>query len=401
MRQRILLAVALVALAGAAAAQTPFSLTNLGQDITTSDVRDTGRGGWGVADIDTLTPGFANPAAVADTRLALFLFSGMGLSASSEGDDGERKTFRTILPEVRLALPLRDGRLAIHAGFHVRRSLQYRTLRDATWESAGETVTGQERFVREGTLYEIPVGLSWRLRPRVAVSASVNLVRGSVDEELAQFYQEGQSGPRYFSTIRSQTDELSGTSATFGLLVGPLGPLSLGAVYTTAHDLEMKREVDLQGVGGGGSAQYTLSMPEQIRAGMRLKLGGPWRFGCDGELARYSELAGYAPWQRDARDEWLVAAGFEKALTRSARGGRTSPPLRIGVSWRRWAYEVGGEPVDERTVSVGTGFPFQGKLGMIDLALSYSLIGDRDQNGYRSEVWRLGVSVIGLEKLLF
>ena len=65
---------------------------------------------------------------------------------------------------------------------------------------------------------------------------------------------------------------------------------------------------------------------------------------------------------------------------------------------RTWAYKVGGAPVDETTFSAGTGFPFHGDLGQLDVALSYSMVGDLEDNGMQSRIVRLTISVTGLER---
>jgi hypothetical protein len=98
------------------------------------------------------------------------------------------------------------------------------------------------------------------------------------------------------------------------------------------------------------------------------------------------------------RDERTVSFGIERALGRDRRSSWGNRPVRLGVTARRWAYELGGAPLDEWIYSAGTGFEFQGGRGQLDLALSYGTIGDRSQNGYATEYWRLTVSVSGFER---
>ena len=50
------------------------------------------------------------------------------------------------------------------------------------------------------------------------------------------------------------------------------------------------------------------------------------------------------------------------------------------------------------TFSAGTGFPFGQKMGSLDLGVSYSMIGSLADNGLESRIWRLTVSVTGLER---
>jgi hypothetical protein len=97
-------------------------------------------------------------------------------------------------------------------------------------------------------------------------------------------------------------------------------------------------------------------------------------------------------------DEIVVAGGIERILARERRGGFSNVPLRLGATYRQWAYRVGGEPVEEWTYSAGTGFSLQGGKGQLDLALSYGTIGEVAKNGLESDYWRVTVSVTGLER---
>ena len=396
-----LLAFALVVmLTGVAAAQTPFSLYAFGQNVDAGTARDLGRGGWGMAAADTLTPGTLNPAAAADLRYASLIFSGWAERADNAGPDGQRLTRRVVVPDVRLALPLKSGRLALHTGYNVKRSMEWESRQAITIDHFGETVSGFERYKRTGSLWQVPIGLSWRPAEALAVAGSVNLVRGSITDQIDQLFVDPLDN-YYLPNTRTQKDELSGTSFTAAVLLDGPGRLSLGASLTTAYDLRMARETSLGGVAARSYETFDAAMPAEYRAGMMLDLGRHWRVGADGQLARYSELTGRPDWEPVLQDEWTLAAGIERELERTQFGRRYRAPLRAGFQWRRWAHTVNGSPVDERTVSVGTGVPFRNRLGAIDLSLSYSWIGDQAENGYRSNVWRLGVSLTGLEPLVF
>jgi hypothetical protein len=389
-----------LALASAASAQTPFSLFALGQNVDAGTARDTGRGGWGMAAADTLTPGTLNPAAAADLRYASLVFSGSGERVDSAGPDGGRLTRRVIVPDVRLAVPLKSGRLALHTGYNVKRSMEWESRQVITMDHFGETVTGFERYKRSGSLWQVPIGLSWRTGEALAVAASVNLVRGSITDQIDQLFVDPLDN-YYLPNTRTQKDELSGTSWTVAMLLDGPGPISLGASFTSAYDLKMARETSLGGVAARSYETFDAAMPEEYRAGVMFDLGRHWRIGADGQLARYGALTGRADWEPVLEDEWTFGAGIERELERTQFGRRYRAPVRAGFQWRRWAHAVGGSPVDERTVSVGTGLPFRNRLGVIDLSLSYSWIGDQAENGYRSNVWRLGVSLTGLEPLVF
>ena len=88
--------------------------------------------------------------------------------------------------------------------------------------------------------------------------------------------------------------------------------------------------------------------------------------------------------RRHAEDEYAWTAGLERIQARERRGGADNLPLRLSVGFHRWSYGIGGQPVDEWTYAAGTGFPFRGDLGQLDVALSYGRIGVVDLNDTRA-----------------
>lgn len=397
MRRLALLALLLAA--AEAGAQSPFALVGPGQDVSVGSARIAGRGGWGMAEGDTLSPSFLNPAALADLHHLAVMFSGYGETSVSEGNGTDRRSNRTIVPEIRIAVPLRDGKLALHSGFSVRRSTQYRTERATIWTWEGVEYSGFERTIREGTLFHVPLGLGWRATPWLALGAGVDWVRGPVREELAQVVIDVDGS--FLPNSLIEEDVFDGVTATFSGLLEPAGPLSFGLSYSLAHDADREHTVTLGGVAGRLTADGTVRMPEEARAGFQLDLGSSWHFGGDAKLARWSQFSGIAEWEAIARDEWTFAAGIERKLGFQPQSRGYIAPVRAGYSWRRWAYEVGGAPVDEHTWSVGTGFPLSNRMGTIDLGLSYFVLGDRSENGWSTSGWRLALSVTGLERLVF
>lgn len=381
-------------LASMAQAQTPFSLRGLGQNVEDGTARDRGRG-WGLADRDTLSPGSINPAAVADLRFIQLLFNYTGERTLDDGPAHDRITWRTRLPNVRLALPLRSGRLAMHAGINVKRSVHYESFTVGEVERFGQVYSFEETYTRSGNLFEVPIGLAWRPLSDLALAASINLVRGPVEDRIVQTYGGGPLANDY-------TDRLvfEGQSVTLAGL-WTAGPLSLGAVVTPGHDLVVDRTVSMAAVAGRAIMDDQVAMPACYRAGVAFELGRGWRLGADGSYAAVGDVGDGSVWGPGLRDERSLGVGLERRLLRSDRGRDYRVPLRLGFVTRRWGHEVGGAPVDERVLSVGTGVPFRNWLGTIDVSLSYAWIGNQADNGLQSQVLRLGVSISGLERLVF
>jgi hypothetical protein len=398
----IVVVVALAFLAAQPAwAQQPYAMSAMGQNVEIGTARDTGRGGWGMAASDTLTPGTLNQAALGDLRFLGLVFSGFGMTTDSETADETRTTSRTVVPNIRLAVPLRSGQLTLHGGFLVKRSMEWEVRTDIAMEQFGNAVTGTERYRRTGSLWQVPVGLAWRLRPGLSVGASYNWVGGSIEDQISQVFGDPRSSPYYLANVRGQLDNLKGQCITASVLLDALRFLQLGASYTNPYELTAEREVSLADVAYRRRSTLDYEMPAEYRAGVMVRLPGHWRLGADGYFSPFSEFTGREDWEAIMVDEWTVSAGIERIYVRAQRGGGYQVPVRAGYQYHQWAHTVGGSEVREHTVSVGTGFPFRNRLGMIDLALSYSWAGDLQRNGYRTETWRLGLSIVGLERLIF
>lgn len=400
-RRRSLAAVvclaAVAALSADAAAQSPFAMQALGQNLQYGSARDVGRGGWGIADGDTLSPGATNPAALSDLRFLALYLDGYSESTGSRGAGSERVTRRAFLPEVRLAVPLRSGKLAVYSGLSVQRSMRYETVDGWQLEQGDETIFGVERYFRDGTLFTVPFGLAWRAADGLALAGSVNLVRGTINDAASLVFLN----PGYLSSVREQSDELKGTSVTVAVLWDRWDRVKLGARMTTGHDLDMDRTVTLAGVAERARDRFTGAMPPQYRAGLTVRLPRGWTFGADGQYAGYSDFTGRPDWEPRLRDEWTVSTGFERPLEFRTLGRGYRIPWRFGYQWRLWAHTVGGASVQEQMVSIGTGFPFRNRLGTLDVSLSYVWTGSEQENGYRTRSLRLGLSIIGLERLVF
>ncbi|HPF71045.1 MAG TPA: hypothetical protein PLQ13_10265 [Candidatus Krumholzibacteria bacterium] len=390
LRPGLVLAVSLLPVL--AAAQTPFAQQNLGQRVNADDARMVARG-FGLTESDSLHPGFKNVASLSSLRHVAVKFTGFGESADHEDATGTRHTSTTYSPDVRVALPVAKGRLAVTAGFSIFRSSSFQTRIDTTWNAFGEVIEGGHRFEREGSLFTVPLGVAWEPIGGLALGGSYNLVHGAITDLVWDEFDT----PLYQWNALSRENRFSGTSVTASVLLKPGRRLRLAASYTPAYDIDVENEQYLQGVVERSTSTWRLSMPAEYQAGAEMRLFGRWRVGGDVMLAESSKLEGNAEWSAAARDEFAWSAGLERVQAHERRAGLGNLPLRVGAAYRRWSYDVGGAPVDEWTYSAGTGFPFRSNLGQLDVALSWSRIGDLQTNGRESTLWRLTVSVTGLE----
>jgi hypothetical protein len=366
-----------------------------------------GRGGWGMAVVDSMHPGFKNAASLAGLRHVALSFTGYGEQSYNKDENGERRTSRTMSPDVRVGIPIVKERFAVTAGFQVYRATRYTTVADTNWGDIwndGVDVAGYTQFRRDGNRFRVPLGAAWKPVRRMALSASLNLENGSVSEELTNFYDEPNFGPRrlfepvYLTDIKDTQDTYKGTSTTFGIILDPFSGLQLGASWTPAYDITVSRKVIHFGVGESYENEVALEMPNEYMAGFQLGLGNRWRIGGDARLMEYGKYVGEAEWAQTLEDEYGFSAGLERGRGQIRRGGMANLPFRIGYQRQFWGYSVEGEQIMEEAISLGTGFAFRGNLGQFDLSLSYGKIGDMDKNKMESEYWRFTMSIIGLER---
>ncbi len=387
-----------LAMGTAAQAQTPMALRNWGQNITTSDARVAGRGGWGMAQTDSLSPSFQNTASLVATPLVTILLTAYGEHVTSEGSDELRGTYHAFVPNVRAMLPVIKRRLALAAGFAIRRSMVYETrtaFLDTVW---GDVVEGYEQFFRKGNLFEVPLSASAKVLPGLSVGADLILHRGSITGTTNYTYLgAGGLDPRYLSSNQEAESKLNGESWRFSLLWSSLDWLRIGASYELPYDLEIDNSVAIAGVSGRSHSQFETHMPEEWLVGGQLRLGRRWWLGGEYQFAAFSKFTGVPDWESDMEDEWTASVGFERTMDRLRKGGWSNLPIRFGVATRRWAYRIDGETIDEMSASVGTGFALARGLGQLDLAFTYGKIGKLDEISVASEYWRFTIALLGLE----
>jgi hypothetical protein len=376
-----------------ASAQTPMAGSNIGQRIVPDDARMVARGGWGMAVSDTTHPGFKNLASLAYLRHVVLKYTGYGELTDSESPNGTRTTSGVYSPGIQFALPVIKSRLGMTAGFSMNGSTRWDAQRDSTWTLADTSVVGGIALSREGTRFKVPLGVAWRPYERLAIAGAINLESGSSLENYNEAFASSGIDPN----LKETKDLYQGTSYTLGLQWQPLARLSLGASWTPAYTLEVDRQVKVQGVTARYQTSWDLSLPAEYMAGFQLRLTERWQVGADAQFMPFSEFSGNDAWAEEMYDEYTFGFGLERMKANERRAGMKNLPLRLGANLHRWAYGLGGEPIEELTFSIGTGFGFARDLGQLDVSLSYGMIGDLGQNGVRSNVYRLGVSVTGLE----
>jgi len=175
---------------GSAHAQSPMAGRNIGQRISPDDARMTGRGGWGMAIADTTHPGFKNTASLSYLRHVVLKYSGYGELADSETVNGTRRTSGVYSPGLQVAVPVIKSRVGLTFGFSMVGSTRWRSAQvDTSFEMDGSQIDGAVGVSREGTRFNVPLGLAWRVVGGLSISGGINLESGSIREEVVEEFE--------------------------------------------------------------------------------------------------------------------------------------------------------------------------------------------------------------------
>lgn len=372
-----------------ARAESIFGQSYYGQPSYLTDARAEGRGGVGLAYRDSINANVGTPTQLPDLRhLAISLSVAWGRTNSQDAF-GEIERWKILNPTLRVGGRARYG-FGWGAGFEARRSTQWKIVRDAA-ASPDPSDPVPETLEREGTLFDFPFEIAWKLSRHVRVGGGIILVRGTVRQRYGADVGGAGTSP---ADVRE--DIFRGEAAKFALSLYDLGPLSLAGVYVPAHSANV--QVNQRGISPQSQFEEERRdiLPPRLSLGSRLDLPRRWSLGVDYRWEGWSDYRGRQSYQGLLQDEWSLHGGLE--LEAEGSGSRYQMPLRVGGWYRKWNYSLQGEQIREWGVSLGTAITLAGPFSRADLALQYGRIGAMDKNGAEEEFIRLVFSITGGEK---
>lgn len=370
------------------AQESYLSLQFLGLSEETAGGRARGLGIQGVALDDVRTSLALNPAALGG--LGQMTFSAVGVAGRRKSTDGvlEYKAGMARFPHVRVALPI-FGKVVVHAGFVGMRNFkaEFQLPRREF-----ETSSYFQRFERDGTLYQIPVGVSGSLGPRVRLGFTWDFVLGTVDE---RWITEGDS----IVAIRSRRrDEMTGQTVTLGVVARPFERLRVGAAWSPQFEIDRNRRFTVEDARANNTAlplrdsgtKSLFDYPQVFRVGATLDLGYAWTIAGDYMWRDWNAYTGDLYEAEDIGSETRYGGGIEWMAQPRVH-------YRVGASRWTWPHLLGGNRLQETAIHFGFGVDVKVEGGRFDVALEHAWIGSLDQNGNQERAWRVIVSLAGQE----
>jgi hypothetical protein len=349
-------------------------------------------GGLSIAVADDRFVETLNPAAL--HRIHLTHLSIQYVSDQSRYGDASGSAFSAYsnFNGFTFAMPLGRG-AGVSAGLAPWTRMDFRLVFDHTLD--GESYSKTLRA--KGGLNAGTMSLWWGFRSLFAVGVSGHFVFGRMNESWRIRY----NGADFTQTDNYLTTRGSGLSATAGVLLRPIPSVSLGAVVRPDLHIETRTE-SVYNLASGTSAERdgridlpgVLAMGAGWQVANRLFLGVEW-LRQQWDAFRINGMA--APsingvWRAAVGTEWQpVDAPAEPYLNRLA--------FRLGFSaGRMYVVDSRGGDVLEWMATVGIGFPMAYSASRLDVALGFGRRGNRADNGFDENVFRLTVSASVAEK---
>ena len=378
---------AVVVFAGAAHAESKYSLLLLGERIWAGEVRAISLG----SDMQLLEDSLAlqyNPAAWSMIRKVTFTSSGYFSSDRLRSDEYNEREASVRFSTFMIAFPL-TRRFTLGVG--------YRGKYDATANFVTPMTTADgdrygEFFNRIGGLSNYPFTAAVHVARALQVGGYFSIERGSIEDRWDIIFAD----PTKNVATSSQKRTMSGTGYGLAAVLRPLRNVSLGAVYE--GEIEYDTNVLEQHSNSSSNRAYN----ETTRLPARWTMSAAWRvqpgYSVYGtySFSDFTQFEGLDfPGEQLARED-AVSVGFEYGKGLPVWSLRL--PIRLSATYTRYPYEY---PVDESITSLlfglGLGLKLRGGMSKVDVAFQGGYMGDLDKNGIDDRMFRVYVGFNGSE----
>ncbi len=395
----------LLLLAGAALAG-PLSRGGWGRIEWTGNAADMGRGGAGLAQLDTLRINLRNPAALHSGRLTR-LQLGFGGAREQISDNAGGSHSETVgrFDSFLLSFPLTWRETSLAVGLRpfsrMNFALSSRGTNDEN-EEYYEFLKGSGGF----SLATLGAGKAW-LDGRLQTGVELGFFFGSLRQEYS-LYHTAAAPP--FDVANNYRLGANGYSMRFGLVAQVRPGLSLGLVYRPATPVDLL--LDQESASNDRDRQVDLGssdLPSSLELGLRWQRGN-WVTHMDLSWEDWSSTT------LGTNSSGTPVSRLQDAATGLAFGFERVHENDFTVEWyRKWDWrsgfrlrneylawnalqQQGGlryEDLLSTTLSLGCSIPTRARRGWLDLALEYSMLGGESDLGLEERTTRLRVTFAG------
>jgi len=373
----------LLAGGGGVSGQSLLGLGGLGVPLDALDARSWALGGVSLGLIGpSLRP--SDPAAAADLRTPGVALTFLPSTVDVESSIAESTASGNRFPLIGIGYPIPGvGSASVSFGsvFDQRWDVEVERQIDTGAGSARVT----DRFLSDGGVSALRVGLARRVSRSLAVGVSVGRHLGVVDRAFTRRFDSLSTTGAVPDFTQSGSWEFSGTTVDLGAHFDFAELVRLAASLTWSGTLSAERE---QGADGDGA---DFDLPVHLRLGGTAILSPSLSLVLGVTYADWSDLSGGPGEETEGQTVVDFGSGLEWRALRLL--GRTTR-LRIGYGSSDHPFTFQGDPVDESTWTTGLGIELiqlqDQPLARLDLSLER---GDRSSATLEESFWRGGISL--------
>jgi hypothetical protein len=289
-----------------------------------------------------------------------------------KGDLPSGTTETASFPLFRMALPM-SPRWVAGAAFGAALDRNWAVQFTDTMSLTTGDTPFQETRASDGGVSQFRLESGFVVRPGWAVGAAfqyyfgesrVKVTRSFLDDPLQTFVSA--------TAIRA-----SGWGLTFGTEYQPDEDVILGLAASWGSDLTLRDD--------STGAEITVGLPLGLDVGASLLLGSDILFAVAGGWMDWSSADADLP-DTGVEDTWRIGGGFEARFL--SHGDAWSTLLRLGGSYEKLPFKLGGAAPWERALALGLGVSFLGGRGRFDAAVEFGRRGSQATNAIEESFTR-------------
>ena len=377
-------------------ADSIFNTEGMGEDLIPVQGPTQALAGAVAAYPDPLAASIINPSAAARAQ-SLILTGGFVHTRTSTDNLGTTvETVGSSFPSVAAIIPL--GKFALLAGLYVEKQGRVSFAETDTLKSSEGTEGGtiyDASFVRETSVYSVPLFVSTEVARRLLLSAGIVFSFFDLREETALDFRASE----FIDTDDVADTQAMGEGFAAAFLVD-LDRLSLGGLYRNGVGLDGSLDRTNSIIGLWSSEDVEISSHEALRFGLRVRPVSAFSIEADYDRTPWSRLTldGHELSDR-LIERWSVGIQY-----RGERLWRASKyPLSLGFSrqpadWRGGAkgvLDVGD--VSREVYSVGLSIPLAQERAELDVALQIGSRKSEARPDLKDSFYGFSVSISAVE----
>lgn len=360
-----------------------------GEFVYPADARLRALGGGGLALTQEISGSLVNPALLGGLKLAAVTIS-FRPEALYVSDAVEKNVLTSVrLHNFALFLPLGKG---------LGLSLDLRQQSDFNFQIYQETSFLDKAYTKSITGSGGTNLVSLSLARIFGSSLYLGLRWGYLFGQTTKSWAGVFDDPNYRSTSTIWKVESTGAQLGGGIALQLDRRFSVGAIFTTAHDVEQKEERS-SSFSSTVIETRTLEYPFTLGLGLAFRPNSKLITEFDVMATKWSDLKVNGEPMPDFIDVIRVSAGCEFVPRPEQSASYISRiPLRLGYSLEPWHLKTAvGKKIYAHFLTMGIGLPFGRRGGRLDATLELGLRGDASTVGAEEKIVRGTLSLWGFE----